>query len=986
MFGETELPRVPMRVRFAAIPALMLLALLAVPSVQAQYNYHFGRNKVQYDDFDWKVMRTEHFDVYYYPEMLELAEHGAFFAEEAYDELQHRFNFTLNQRVPLIFYSSNLHFKQTNVTPGFIPDGVGGFFEFLKGRVVIPANGNLQRFRRVVRHEMVHVFTYNKLVRVMRDHRKPFTRFLPLWFTEGLAEYWSGTPDQQHEMVMRDAVFTNYLVPLESMFRIRGSYVMYKQGEAIHRFIAEEYGEEKILEVIENFWKHNKFEVVFEVTLQEPFEDISARWLRWVKKQYYPEMADVDIPSLIAGGLSTEGFSAKPTFHRFPDGRRMVFFVGNRRGFSNVYGVEVDETYRPLDDPRVVIHGERSEDFEAFHLFESRIAVSSTGKLAFVTKSGNRDVIHVWNLNTDRLEATYRFEGIVAAYSPTWSPDGSALAFTSIGETGFSDIHVYHADMDRLQRLTDDLYDDRDPAWSPDGSRIAFSSDRTSEGPGGHYNVFTYDMDDGLVRYVTFGDRVDMSPAWSPDGNRLTFISAVRDSTGRFGGQDIWVADVPRTSPRGPTAASAPPVWRPLTRLTHLAAVAMDPVWTEDDHILFTSFEGLSFSIRHLSDVDSLRAHPVDRDVVDLSGTGEDWTFGKIGIGDGATAGRYKTTYQLDIAQGTVSQNSVLGTTGGALVAFSDMLGDDYLYFTLFNTGSTQRSFLKDLSFQVAKFDFGRRANTGFGAYRYSGLRYDVTDPDAPTTFPRFYETIYGAFGALSYPISKFRRLDLDTSINWSRKEIDIRDIDRDAWLLSNSVSLIHDETLYWMNGPISGWRARASAGYTTDVVYSNVSYFTLTADIRTYIRLFDRVTFASWFMGRMNEGREARLFVLGGSWDLRGFRFFSVRGQKMWFTSQELRFPLIDAPAVFLPILAPLGVAGLKGALFFDAAHAWNDSYTDVRREINAGETIGSAGVGFRLNLFGSFVLRYDIGRRYRDGFREQDKVFRQFMFGWDF
>ena len=131
-------------------------------------------------------MKTEHFEIYYYPEMQELAEHGAFFAEEAYRDLEHKFNFSLNRRVPLIFYSSNLHFKQTNVTPGFIPDGVGGFYEWLKGRVVIPANGNLHRFRRVVRHEMVHVFTFNKVIRVMRDHRRTTERFLPLWLTEGL--------------------------------------------------------------------------------------------------------------------------------------------------------------------------------------------------------------------------------------------------------------------------------------------------------------------------------------------------------------------------------------------------------------------------------------------------------------------------------------------------------------------------------------------------------------------------------------------------------------------------------------------------------------------------------------------------------------------------------------------------------------------------------------------------------------------------------
>lgn len=230
---------------------------LLLPAV-AQ-NHHFGRNKIQYDNFEWNVLRTDHFDVYYYPEMRELAENGAAFAEEIYAELENRFEFSLNHRVPLIFYSTNLHFKQTNTTSGFIPDGVGGFFEFLKGRVVIPANGNLHRFRRVIRHELVHVFTFNKFTRVFRDYRKPIDRFVPLWFTEGLAEYWSGKPDLSHEMVVRDALFTNYLVPLESMHRISGSFLMYKQGEAICRFISETYGEERILDLIDNVWIDRDF-------------------------------------------------------------------------------------------------------------------------------------------------------------------------------------------------------------------------------------------------------------------------------------------------------------------------------------------------------------------------------------------------------------------------------------------------------------------------------------------------------------------------------------------------------------------------------------------------------------------------------------------------------------------------------------------------------------------------------------------------------
>ncbi len=68
---------------------------------------------------------------------------------------------------------------------------------------------------------------------MLRDHRVPPNRYLPLWFTKGLAAYWSGPPDDQHEMILRDALYANYLVPLENMYRIYGTFLMYKEGEAL---------------------------------------------------------------------------------------------------------------------------------------------------------------------------------------------------------------------------------------------------------------------------------------------------------------------------------------------------------------------------------------------------------------------------------------------------------------------------------------------------------------------------------------------------------------------------------------------------------------------------------------------------------------------------------------------------------------------------------------------------------------------------------
>ena len=124
----------------AFIYSFIAVSVLLNESLMAQ-GFYFGRNKIQYTDFDWQIMKTDHFDIYYYPEMEDIAEKGAFYAEESYLFLETKFNHTVTRRIPLIFYSTHQHFQQTNVTPGFLPEGVGGFFEFIKGRVVIPNTG-----------------------------------------------------------------------------------------------------------------------------------------------------------------------------------------------------------------------------------------------------------------------------------------------------------------------------------------------------------------------------------------------------------------------------------------------------------------------------------------------------------------------------------------------------------------------------------------------------------------------------------------------------------------------------------------------------------------------------------------------------------------------------------------------------------------------------------------------------------------------------
>jgi hypothetical protein len=979
---------------------LFLLLPLAAPA-WAQYGYHFGRNKIQYEDFDWQVLKTEHFDVYYYPEMRELAEMGAAWAEESYDELENRFEHSLTERTPIVFYASNIHFKQTNITPGFIPDGVGGFFEFLKGRVVIPANGGLTRFRRVIRHELVHVFTYSKLLRSYIDHRIPPDRFVPLWFTEGLAEYWSGEPDFQHDMMLRDALASNFLAEMPDLDRIAGSYLMYKQGEAICRFIAETYGEEHLLGLIENSWRSQDFREVIAFELQRPFDEVADRWLVWLKAQYYPAFERDQVASVVASDVSSAGFSAKPVAFT-SGGQRYIVYVSNRGSYTDLMRVPVDSAYRPSGDAVRLLRGEQSDRFEAFHHLESRMDVSAGGTLAFVTKAGERDALHVIDALSGEVEETFLFPDLVALSSPTWSPDGSQLVVSGIAASGFSDLYLFDVQTETLAQLTDDAYHDADPAWSPDGARVAWSSDRAADGVRGAYNLFVMDLATRGIGHVTSGDQQDLSPSWSGDGQHLAFTSARRDAAGRFSAQNLWVADL--SDAQAPLLASADPDLSalalgapdargtPLAQVASFTAGAFDVDWTADDHLVFALLERGAFSVRAIGPVDSLLADPIQtaRDVPPAAPT-DSWM--QVGVGlphvraeteevDGVP---YKRRYSLDLAQGGVSQNAVLGTSGGAIIAFSDLLGDDYLSVNAFSTAEGQGDFFESLNVAVSRLHVGKRTNVGYGLYRYGGRRYDITDPDASAELPLLYEELWGGFGSVSYPISMFQRVELQTSLTYSDRQV-IGRVDREALLLSNSAALVHDNALYSMWGPVEGWRGNVTVGYTSDVAYSNVSYYTAIADVRRYWRPLPDVTFAQWAAFRANVGQEARLFFLGGPWDLRGRDFFSVRGRHVWHTSHELRFPIVKHPSAFVPLLGYVGLAGIRGALFADAAHAWNDNYDERIPAINAGETLGTLGGGLRVNLFGALVLRYDLGYTYTDGFASRERFFRQFFFGWDF
>ena len=192
---------------------IIAVTILISTSAFAQF---YGVNKVQYENFDWQYIQSEHFDVYFYEGGYDIARFTAEAAETSYVSIRNTFQFEITERIAIIVYQSHNDFQQTNVVYSYLSEGIGGVTELFKNRIVLPYEGNYDQFRHVIHHELVHAvmndMLYGGSVQSLVSGQ---VAQVPLWFSEGLAEYESQRWNTRLDMVIRDATITGYLPPIE---------------------------------------------------------------------------------------------------------------------------------------------------------------------------------------------------------------------------------------------------------------------------------------------------------------------------------------------------------------------------------------------------------------------------------------------------------------------------------------------------------------------------------------------------------------------------------------------------------------------------------------------------------------------------------------------------------------------------------------------------------------------------------------------------
>jgi WD40 repeat protein len=516
---------------------VIVAALVAGSRAEAQQ--YFGQNQVQYRQFDWKILETDHFLVHYYPEERVAAMDAARMAERSYAKLSRMLNHQFREKKPLILYASRGDFGENNVT-GDLGEGTGGVTEALRHRMLLPFTGDLKTFEHVLAHEMTHAFQYDIFARGRAGNGLQTLAQVdpPLWFAEGMAEYLSLGPNHiLTQTWVRDAALNGNLPSIEQMTEQPERYFPYRYGEALWEYIGGRWGDEVIGEIM-NSVPNVGVERAFKRELGLSLEDLSDEWREAMQTKHLPQVADRDRARKFAQPLLTQrksggfaSFFVAPAFS--PDAKHIAFigYGSFLRGevFTDLWLAD-GETGKRL---KRLVKTESNPNAEELRQLYSQVSFSPDGKLlAYTAMTHGRDVLYL--LDVKRRKTIRKYElPLDGVTSPSWSPDGRRLVF-SCSNGGVTDLCMVDVDGRNYRRLTDDKHGDVQPQWSPDGKKIAFASDR---GPNTDFDqlhfdkwqVSILDLETNKIDVIPGQAGLNLNPNWSPDGKSFAYIS---DRTG----------------------------------------------------------------------------------------------------------------------------------------------------------------------------------------------------------------------------------------------------------------------------------------------------------------------------------------------------------------------------------------------------------------------------------------------------------------------
>jgi len=904
---------------------LLFLAvfLLALPVLA----FSFGKNKVVYRKLEWQVLETNDFLVYYTEGSESPAREAALIAEGAYARLSKRFKVIPEEKIKLFVYRNRIDFEQTNITGDIITEGVGGFTEPLKDRVVLPVFTNRDYFAHVIEHELTHRFQFEILYGGFgKSYKLARSVLLPQWFMEGMADHEPFDEDRaMTDMLLRDAVINNMAHSLDMLGGFsysdgRNVVEMYKESKSFFDFIAEKHGEDKIGAIMREFYLISMTcdQALYNATGVTQ-DELNSEWQYWLKEKYWAQAVGRKRAGDFASAVTadTKQMQVHNTGAVFSRDGKKLYYVSDRNNYQSIRCREL----KTRADYEFIGY-----DFDSIAGSGGGLAVSPDGKyLAFSGKIAGRQMLRIYS-SVDRKIA-YAFDcGLDAVYSPVFS--GNKLIFA--GEVkGTSDLYSSRIDGGGLEQLTDDRYDDADPVPLDGGDSVVYVSRRGGKRALVRLSgLLTGKKSEKVLTPASFDT---INPCVLPGGKFL----CSSDMNGIF---DLYIFN--------PEDGS-------FLQVTSVSGGCFSPDYSAvSKSVVFSCYEQGCYNIYQMKYPEENLLTGVTPP--ELETTTEDLPEVKFG---NLLSRKYEPAVTPDVLFFLLGYDSSAGLMGGGIAQASDLLGE--------NSISIYGMEIRGLQTGITVAYQNTAGIPGFGLI-FSSWRnfYGETGSDGNPASYWIEETALTL--PLYFPVDRFRRLEFFISAGMETKSYfdGVPGAQYGRPVNSIGVAWTEDRLSYNVTEPCAG-SAFAAQLIHGDYIFGGAKRYTeLDLERRDYICVNRETILANRLFAGVSADTERGDFGLGGMLTLRGYPNNDMLGNNIFLWNIEARITLIDnidygfAPSNWL-LLKKIALG-----VFSDTGAAWDGHGLFPLDSIK-----NSVGFGLRVHVFPLMsmpvVLRLDFGRR---------------------
>ena len=956
--------------RGVSLLAAAFVALLAPTAALAQTPFipYFGKNQIRYDNFEWQIYNTDHFEIYYYPAIEQHLERIAGYAESAYQHISSELKYDLAYKIPLILFKTSSEFQQQNVIPGAAQEGVAAFAEPTRYRILMPIDEPPDLLYRLIVHELTHQFEFDIIPTSL------IRRNIPLWVNEGLSDYMTGLWRPIDLMMVRDAAVSD-IVPkmseMEGYGNIGNVRMVYNLGHALFEFVESRWGKEGIRQFLFSLRKsvigggEDAYQEAFRLTPEE-FDLEFDKYLKDRFKPFRDKERPADYGRNLAPDPEESRFIGSASIEPSPSGDLLAMVTFNRREgemdivlVSSKDGAPIRNLTADFDQDLgfefIITPGMRFNNVPwlSWHPSGDRIAY-------FVRREKWRTLIMQNVLNSD-IEERFELREVDEPESPDISPDGTKVAFAAL-QNGIGDIFLLDVASREVTNLTKDGFADSGPTWSPDGRSLIYVA-RVS----GNEKLFRLDVATGQKTQITFGTHDDSS-AQFVDAETVVFSSTATDpaqpvtpEVSRNGNVfNVWTLNVKTGQLRQYTDA-----------LGGNASPVVLQNGSQEPRIAFVSYYKGEWELHVLDRRDPI----VTASNSDFGAPGPIIDFQAPLTHTLITSNkRTKGTWEKMFLDGRPPVN--VGVTssgdvfGGSAVTFSDVLGDKQI--SLYAASISQ---YRTMAFSY--FNASRRFNYSFQGYSqtqffYGALEGVFYDPSFSGFIDRDLSvatrTVRGGTAFGIWPMDKYRRLELfggalqyqeefnDPSLQaysegYQQQQFG-RQLLRSGLYIPIGLTYVQETTIFREFGPLAGNTMRLSYEVAPNIG-DTLGRQTADVDLRYYMRLGATGLLALRGKGFRSWGDAPDFMYFGGNSEMRGYEYLEFIGSEATFLNAELRFPFIEA------MLTPIGIlGGVRGVFFANMGGARFDGqpfkWLSNKREMYAPVVGFSQTFGTQAPIFG--------------------------------